>query len=147
VRALFEYALKDIEDSDMVGVVIKNENKDKPIEFSFQRKDQLSVEVIWKPFEKVAQCNAKFNALNPLIMTVHSVKVPVGFGGVKTKGRQLDTMAHLKKSIVRVNADENCLAHAFVIAMAKVENEPNYKAYRQGRKIRPRSSVCSRQRV
>jgi hypothetical protein len=138
VNALFEYALKDIKDSDMVGVVIQNQNNDKPIGFSFRRKDQLSVEVIWKLFEKVAQSNAKFNALDPLIVTVHSVKVPVGFGGgVKTKVRQLDTLAHLKKSIVRVNAAENCLAHALVIAIAKVENDPNYKAYRQGRKIRP----------
>jgi hypothetical protein len=123
----------------MVGVVIQNQNNDKPIGFSFRRKDQLSVEVICKLFEKVAQSNAKFNALVPLIVTVHSVKMPVGFGGngVKTKGRQLDTLAHLKKSIVRVNAAEICLAHALVIAIAKAENDPNYKAYRQGRKIRP----------
>ena len=39
-------------------------------------------------FEKVAQSNARFNALDRLVMTVHSVKMPVGFGlGVKTKGR------------------------------------------------------------
>jgi hypothetical protein len=36
-----------------------------------------------------------------------------------------------------VNAEENCLAHALVIAIAKVEIVPNYKAYRQGRKIHP----------
>jgi hypothetical protein len=36
-----------------------------------------------------------------------------------------------------VNADENCLAHALVVAIAKVENDPNYNAYRKGRKIRP----------
>jgi hypothetical protein len=51
VGALFEYALKNIEDSDMVGVVIRNEIKDKSIGFSFRRKDQLSVEVIWNLFE------------------------------------------------------------------------------------------------
>jgi hypothetical protein len=123
----------------MVCVVIQNQNNDKPIGFSFRRKDQLSVEVILQLFEKVAHSNAKFNALDPLIVTVHSVKMPVGFGGngLKSKGRQLDTMVHLKRSIVHVNADENCLAHALVIAIAKVENDPNYKAYSQGRKIRP----------
>jgi hypothetical protein len=64
VGALFENALKNIGDSDMVGLVIQNENneKDKPIGFSFRRNDQLSVEVIWKLFEKVAQSNSKFNA-------------------------------------------------------------------------------------
>jgi hypothetical protein len=52
-------------------------------------------------------------------------------------GRQIDNLAHLKRSIVRVNADENCLAHALVIAIAKVENNPNYNSYRRGYKIRP----------
>jgi hypothetical protein len=143
VNALFDYASKNIEDADMVGLSIVNENseektqKDKPIGFSFRRIDQLSVEVIWKLFEKVAQSKAKLNALEPLFVTVKSVKIQVGFGGVKTKGRQLDTSAHLKRIIVRVNADSNCLAHALVIAIAKVENDPNYKAYRNDRKIRP----------
>jgi len=45
-------------------------------------------------------------------------------------------MAHLKRSIVEVKAEENCLAHALVIAIAKVDNDPNYKAYIQSRKIR-----------
>jgi hypothetical protein len=97
VSALFEYALKNIEDSHMVGVVIRNKNKDKPIGFSFRRKDQLSVEVIWKLFEKVAQTNRKLNALYTLIVTVHAVKVPVGFGVLKSKIRQIDTLAHLRK--------------------------------------------------
>jgi hypothetical protein len=63
-----------VEDTDIVAYVIQNENtqNDKPIGFSFRRKDQLSVEVIWKLFEKVAQSNAKFKALGPLIGTVHS---------------------------------------------------------------------------
>jgi len=64
--------------------------------------------------------------------------MPGGFGkhALKSMGRQLSTMAHLKRSIVEVKTEENCLANALVIAIAKVENDPNYKAYRQGRKIR-----------
>jgi hypothetical protein len=46
-------------------------------------------------------------------------------------------MAHIKRIIIEVKAAENCLAHALVIAIAKATNDPNYKAYRQGRKIRP----------
>jgi hypothetical protein len=37
-------------------------------------------------------------------LQLHSVKMPVGFGNVKTKGRQADLLAHLKKN-VRVNSD------------------------------------------
>jgi hypothetical protein len=38
---------------------------------------------------------------------------------------------------VEVKSSENCLAHAIIIAKAKVENDPEYKAFVQGRKIRP----------
>jgi hypothetical protein len=80
MNALFDYTLRNIADSDMVGMVIHHENsegtgqKDKPIGFSFRRKDQLSSEVIWRLFEKVAQSNSKFNALDPLNITVHMSK-------------------------------------------------------------------------
>jgi hypothetical protein len=61
--------------------------------------------------------------------------MPVGFGVTKSKGRSLDIMAHLKRSIVQVKAETNCLAHALPIAKARVDNDPNYNSYRKGRKI------------
>jgi len=116
----------------MVGITIQNQN-DKPIEISFRRNDQLSGEVIWSVFEKVSQSNSRFNALETLVVTVHSVKMPVGFGyGIKTKGRPLSVMAHLKRSIVEIKATDNCLAHAFIIAIASVEKDSNYDSYRRG---------------
>jgi hypothetical protein len=45
-------------------------------------------------------------------------------------------MAHLKTSNVKVKAEEICLAHALVICIATLTNDPDYKAYSQGRKIR-----------
>jgi len=100
----------------------------------------LSKNVIWSVFGKVAQSNARYNALDNLIVEVHSIRMPVGFGRVamKTKGRSLSVMAHLKTSVVEVKAKEKCLAYALVIAVAKLTNDPNYKAFRQGRKIRPK---------
>jgi hypothetical protein len=73
------------------------------------------------------------------VIEVHSVKMPVEFGktALKTKGRPLSVMAHLKRSIVEVRAEENCLAHAIVIAIAKLTNDPSYNAYRRGWKIFP----------
>jgi len=140
VNDLFENVLSEVGDSDMVGITIQNQvnQNDKPIGFSFRRKDQLSGDVVWSVFERVSQSNSRFNALDTLVVTVHSVKMPVGFGkhAVKSKGRPLSTMAHLKRSIVEVKTEDNCLAHALVIAIARVENDPHYKAYIQGRKIR-----------
>jgi hypothetical protein len=101
VTELFEYALRDPEDSDMIGITISNEVnvKDRAIGISFRRKDQIARDVIWLVFEKVAQSNARFNALDKLVMTVHSVRMPIGHGGdgIATKCRPLESMVHLKK--------------------------------------------------
>ena len=39
-------------------------------------------------------------------------------------------------SIVTVKAVINCLAYALVIAMARVNGDPKYKSYRNGRGIK-----------
>ena len=90
----------------MVGVTIHNEVNllDKAIGISFRRKDQLSEEVIWSVFSKVAQSNARYNAMDRLIVVIQSVKMPVGFGrkSIRSKGQPLEVAAHVKKSIIRV---------------------------------------------
>ena len=141
MNELFEYALQDVGDSDMVGITIQNQvnQNDKPIRISFRRKDQISGGVIWSVFEKVSQSNSRFNALDTLVVTVHSVKMPVGYckHAIKSMGKPLSVMTHHKSSIVEVKAEENCLAHALLIAIARVDNNANYTAYRKGWKIRP----------
>jgi hypothetical protein len=64
--------------------------------------------------------------------------MPVGFRKVplKSKGRSLEQIAHLKSSIVTVNAETNSLVHSLIIVIARVDNDPNYNSYRRGRKIR-----------
>ena len=102
VNELFESVLSDVGDSDMLGIKIQNQanQNDKPIGFSFRRKDQLSGDVVWSVFERVSQSNSRFNALDTLVVTVHSAKMPGGFCkyAVKNMGRPLSTMAHLKKN-------------------------------------------------
>jgi hypothetical protein len=56
---------------------------------------------------------------------------------MKSRGRPLSVMAHLKTSVLKVQATDNFLAHAIIIEIAKLKNDPNYKEYRKGRKIRP----------
>jgi hypothetical protein len=63
---LFDYALKDFSNSDMVGLSISNQEnvQDKATGLSFRRKDQLTSDVIWSVFQKVTQSNSRFNALD-----------------------------------------------------------------------------------
>jgi len=90
----------------MIGITISNEVevKNRAIGISFRRKDQITGDVIWSVFEKVAQSNARFNALDKLVMTVHSVKMPIGHGGdgIATKGMPLEIMVRLKRSILQL---------------------------------------------
>ena len=141
VNDLFDHVLEDVGDADLVGITVHNEvnQTDTSIGFAFRQKDQLSSDVIWNVFDKVTQSNSRFDASDTLIVTVHSVTMPVGFGGIKQKGRPVASMVHLKRSIAEVRAEENCLAHALIIAISSLNNDPNIKAYRQGRKM-----SCSR---
>jgi hypothetical protein len=116
----------------MVGITIINEVnvQDKIIGISFRRKVQINSDVIWSVFEKVAQSNARFNALDRLVVTVHSIKMPIGYGrdrGMATKGRPLGKMVHLKRSIIEVKAEENCLVHVLVIGIARLTKDPCLK--------------------
>jgi len=65
--------------------------------------------------------------------------MPVGFGkhASKNKGRTLSVMAYLKHSIVEVKAEENCLEHAFIIAISRLEKGRYYNSYRRGNRISP----------
>ena len=90
--------LQNTSDSDMVGMTIHNQvnQSDKPIGISFRRKDQLSGDLIWSVFEKVSQSNSRFNALEIAVVNVNSLKMRVGFGDIKTMGRPVSVLAHLK---------------------------------------------------
>jgi hypothetical protein len=124
----------------MVVLTICNEFnvQDKATGISSIRRDQLSEDVISSVFENVAQSNARFNALDKLIVIV---QMPVGHGLVKTWGRQLATMTRLTRSIIEVKAEQNCLAHVQIIALAGVNNDSNYSSYRKGYKIRPEVTI------
>ena len=78
---MFKHALQNMSESDLVGIKFQNQvnHNVKPIGISFRIKDQLSVAVIWSVYEKKSQSNYKFNALDTLVVTAHSVMMPVGF--------------------------------------------------------------------
>jgi hypothetical protein len=64
--------------------------------------------------------------------------MPAGNGkwADKTKGMSLDDLSAIKKSIVVVQTAIFCLAHALIIAMTKVNGDPKYKSYRNGRGLK-----------
>ena len=87
VNDIFEHALRDLVGTDMVGITIQNQvnQNDKPIRISFRRKYQLPGDVIWSVYERVSQSNSRINALDTIVVTVHSVKMPAGFDNMQLR--------------------------------------------------------------
>jgi hypothetical protein len=129
ITALTNYLVNEVPDRHLVGLRIHNtENvQDKVVGISLRRRDQLKPDVVWDVLGKVIQSNARFGLSDRLEVHLDHVRMPVGNGkwAEKTKRRSLDVLSATKKSIV-VKAAFLCLAHALVIAMARVNSDPKY---------------------
>jgi hypothetical protein len=134
ITALTNYLVDKVPDRDLVGLKIRNtENlQDKLIGISLRRRDQLKPDVVLSVTDQVIQSNTRFGLTDRLEVHLDHVTMPVGSGGVKTKGRSLDVLWAIKKSIVVVKAVMNCLAYALVIAIAQCNDDPKYGSYRNG---------------
>ena len=131
---LTNHLVDKLPDRDLVGFRIRNtENvQDKVVGISLHRRDQLKADVVWSVVGKVIQSNAEFALTNRLEVHMDHVRMPIGNGREKTKGRSFDLLSAIKKSIVIVQAAFLCLAHALIIDMARVNNDPKYASYRDG---------------
>ena len=134
IAALTNYLVDDMHDRDLVGLRIRNtENvQDKVVGISLRRRDQLKRDVVWGVLGKVTQSNARFGLADRLEVHLDHVRMPAGNGREKSKGRSLDVMSAIKRSIVVVKAAVNCLAYALIIAMARLNGDPKYQSYRHG---------------
>jgi hypothetical protein len=84
---------------------------------------------------KVIQSNARIGLSDRLEIHTDYVTLPSGNKRLQTKGQSMNRLSKNKTIIVRVKSEINCLAHALVIAMAKMNGDPNYTSYRDGYKI------------
>ena len=78
------------------------------------------------------QSNARFGLTDRLEVHLDHFRMPAGKGRDKKKGRSLDVMSAIRKSIVVVKAAFYCLPHALTIAMARVNGDPMCKSNRNG---------------
>ena len=134
ITALTNYLVHDVRDRDLVGLRIRNtENvQDKVVGISIRCLDQLKPDVVWSDLGKVVQSNARFVLGDRLEVHLDHVRMPVGNGCEKTKGRSLNVKSAIEKSFV-VKTAFLCLAHALIIAIAKVNGDPKYAAYSDGK--------------
>jgi len=121
-----------VPDRDLLGLRIRNtENvQDKVVGISLRHRDQLKADVVWSVLGKVIKSKARFALTDRLEVNLDHVRMPAGNGRVTTKGRSLDLLSAIKKSIVTVKTTFLCLAHALIIAMAKVNDDSKYDSYK-----------------
>ena len=90
--------------------------------------------MVWDLLGKVIPSNARFGLNDRLEVYLDHVRMPTGNGkgAAKTMERSLNVLSAIKKSTVVLKAAFLCLAHALIIAMARVNGDPKYKLYRNG---------------
>jgi hypothetical protein len=131
---LTEYLVGEVLGRDLVGLRIRHiENvEDRVVGISMWCRDQFKPDVVWDVLGRFIQSNARFGLTDRLEVYLDHVRMPAGNGREKTKGWSLDVLSAIRKSIVVVKAAFLCLTHALIIAMARVNDDPKYKSYRNG---------------
>ena len=132
-QQIFEHILNDVTDgmneNDQVRFVLRSTQLETPISIPFMSLHQLTPERIFSHVQRVVQSNRDFRLNDTVNVDIIHVEAPQGSG--KKKPRTIVNIReylHKKKSIISIeNNDDLCLARALVVAIAKVENEPNYK--------------------
>jgi hypothetical protein len=129
--------LSDIPNNGNVLINVSNKNNpEKCIDISLRRKDQITTDVILGEVEKVIQSNEKF-AVDEITIKVHHVRNETG-GHVDRKKLCLleaNDYATKKRSCITVNNEgTDCLAHAIVLAVARLRGSKAAKSLRNSKK-------------
>ena len=131
-QAIFEHLLNDVtqdmNEKDQVRFVLRSEQLDTPISMPFMVVEQLTTERIFSQIERVIQSNRDFRLNDTVTVDIIHVEAPQGSGRSKRATLNIRDYLHKKGSVITIQNNDNlCLARALVVAIAKVENKPNYK--------------------
>ena len=131
-QAIFEHLLNDVttgmNDQDQVRFVLRSEQLDTPISMPFMPVAQLTPERVFSQIERVIQSNRDFRLNDTVVVDIVHVEAPQGSGRSRRTILNIKEFLHKKRSIITItNNDDLCLARALVVAIAKIEKDPNYK--------------------
>ena len=134
-QAIFEHLLNDVtqdmNEKDQVRFVLRSEQLDTPISLPFMPVEQLTTERVFSQIERVIQSNRDFRLNDTVTVDIIHVEAPQGSGRSKRTTLNIREYLHKKGSVIIIKNNDNlCLVRALVVAIAKVENDPNYKNLR-----------------
>lgn len=138
ITAITNYLVYYIFVRDLVGLSIRNTGnvQDNVVGIGFQRRDQHKHDVVWGVLGKVVLSNAIFGLSDRFEVHIERVRMLSRSSqrDEKKKGRSLGEKSEIKKSVVM--AAFLCLAHAFIIALSKVNGNPMYALCRKGKVLK-----------
>ena len=131
-QAIFEHLLNDVtqdmNDQDQVRFVLRSDQLDTPISMPFMPVEQLTPERVFSQIERVIQSNRDFRLNDTVVVDIIHVEAPQGSGRSKRNVLNIKDFLHKKGSVITIQNNDNlCLARALVVAIAKIEKDPNYK--------------------
>ena len=138
-QAIFEHLLNDVtrdmNKKDQVRFVLRSEQLDTPISMPFMVAEQLTPERVFSQIERVIQSNRDFRLNDTVTIDIIHVEAPQGSGRSKRTTLNIREYLHKKGSVITIKNNDNlCLARGLVVAIAKIENDPNYTNLRDSKK-------------
>ncbi len=139
-QSLLETVTKDVPMHDQVRFVLRTPQLEYPISSPFMPRERLTSERVLSEIERVVQSNHELKLDDSVSVNIVHVEMPYGGTGNKRREINLDKYLSNKRSIIRIqNTDNLCLARALVVAIAKLENDDQYKAIiKSGRALQSR---------
>ena len=128
---IFEHLLSDVtegmDEKDQVRFVLRSEQLDTPISIPFLPLAQMTPERVFSAVQRVMQSNREFRLNDTVTVDLIHVEAPQGSGRSKRSVLNIKEYLHKKRSVIVIRNNDNlCLARALVVAIAKIENAPNY---------------------
>ena len=137
-QAIFHHLIRDVtwdmNPNDQVRFILRSDQLDTPISIPFMEVERLTTERVFSQIERVIQSNQEFRLNDTVTIDIIHVVTPQGSGKSRVKRTTLKIREHLKekKSIICINNnDDFCLARALAVAIARIENDPEYAQIRQ----------------
>ena len=120
-----------MDERDQVRFVLRSVQLNTPISIPFLPLVQLTPERVFSAVQRVMQSNRDFRLNDTVTVDLIHVEAPQGSGRSKRNVVNIKEYLHKKGSVITIkNHDNLCLARALVVAIAKVENAPNYNYLR-----------------
>jgi hypothetical protein len=127
-QSLLDTVTRDVPMHDQVRFVLRTPQLEYPISLPFMPRGRLTSERVLAEIERVVQSNHEFKLNDSVSVNIVHVEMPNGGTGTKRREINLDKYLTNKRSIVRIqNTDDICLARALVVAIAKLENDEQYR--------------------